>query len=143
MLASFLLGLVLTAYLTWTNTAHLSTVVQMLLTVTLLSVLEISLSFDNAVVNATVLKKMDDVWKKRFLTWGIAIAVLNNGLRPFLAKWHPVLQAWEARRPMGVSPKEHEVSWTEEATLRSELAALRGALEEYANALAVIAGVEE
>jgi hypothetical protein len=74
---------------------------------------------------------------------GIAIAVLNNGLRPFLAKWHPLLQAWEARRPVGVSPKEHEVIWSEEATLRSELAALRSGLEEYANDLAVIAGVEE
>jgi hypothetical protein len=74
---------------------------------------------------------------------GIAIAVLNNGLRPFLAKWHPVLQAWEARRPLGVSPKEHEVSWSEESKLRSELAALRDGLEQYAKALATIAGVEE
>ncbi|MEQ1723965.1 MAG: DUF475 domain-containing protein [Pseudobdellovibrio sp.] len=74
---SFVFGLVLTAYLTWTNTAQLSTVIQMLLTVTLLSILEISLSFDNAVVNATVLKKMDEVWKRRFLTWGIAIAVFG------------------------------------------------------------------
>lgn len=74
---------------------------------------------------------------------GIAIAVLNNGLRPFLAKWHPLLQAWEARRPVGVSPKEHEQSWSEEPKLRSELEALRGGLEEYAKALAKIAGVEE
>ena len=29
---------------------------------------------------------------------GIAIAVLNRGLRPFLAKWHPSLQAWEVQR---------------------------------------------
>jgi hypothetical protein len=42
-----------------------------------------------------------------------------------------------------VSPKEHEVSWSEESKLRSELAALRGGLEEYAKALAIIAGVEE
>jgi hypothetical protein len=74
---------------------------------------------------------------------GIAIAVLNNGLRPFLAKWHPLLQAWEARRPLGVSPKEHEQSWSEEPKLRSELEVLRGGLEDYAKALAVIAGVEE
>jgi hypothetical protein len=39
--------------------------------------------------------------------------------------------------------KEHEVSWSEEGKLRSELAALRGDLEEYAKALAIIAGVEE
>ncbi|NRD72872.1 DUF475 domain-containing protein [Shewanella sp. VB17] len=42
-----------------------------------LSVLEISLSFDNAVVNATVLRDMDEVWRKRFLTWGILIAVFG------------------------------------------------------------------
>ncbi len=74
---------------------------------------------------------------------GIAILVLNNALRPFLAKWHPLLQAWEARRPAGVSPKEHEVNWPEERPLREELAALRDGLEQYANALAKIAGVEE
>src|SRR3569833_4556641 len=43
--------------------------------VAVLSVLEISLSFDNAVVNATVLQDMDPVWQKRFLTWGMVIAV--------------------------------------------------------------------
>ncbi|HEX7656088.1 MAG TPA: DUF475 domain-containing protein [Sphingomonas sp.] len=49
--------------------------VQVLWIVVVLSVLEISLSFDNAVVNATVLKDMDAVWQKRFLTWGMVIAV--------------------------------------------------------------------
>lgn len=42
-----------------------------------LSVLEVSLSFDNAVVNATKLKKMSEVWRHRFITWGIAIAVFG------------------------------------------------------------------
>ncbi|MDZ8227222.1 hypothetical protein [Nostoc sp. ChiVER01] len=84
-----------------------------------------------------------DVGASRDSVGGIAIAVLNNGLRPFLAKWHPLLQAWEARRPIGVSPKEHEQSWSEEPKLRSELEVLRGGLEDYAKALAVIAGVEE
>src|SRR5690606_29150429 len=40
-------------------------------------VLEISLSFDNAVVNASVLKDMDEVWQRRFLLWGIAFAVFG------------------------------------------------------------------
>lgn len=43
----------------------------------ILCVLEVSLSFDNAVVNATVLKKMTPVWRHRFLTWGILIAVFG------------------------------------------------------------------
>jgi len=42
-----------------------------------LGILEISLSFDNAVVNATVLKDMEPVWQRRFLTWGVLIAVFG------------------------------------------------------------------
>lgn len=42
-----------------------------------LAVLEVSLSFDNAVVNAQTLKDMDAVWQRRFLTWGILIAVFG------------------------------------------------------------------
>lgn len=42
-----------------------------------LGILEVSLSFDNAVVNATTLKDMDPVWQRRFLTWGILIAVFG------------------------------------------------------------------
>lgn len=41
----------------------------------LLCALEISLSFDNAILNAAILQKMDSVWQQRFLTWGILIAV--------------------------------------------------------------------
>jgi hypothetical protein len=45
--------------------------------VAVLAVLETSLSFDNAVVNATVLKHMDEKWRRRFLLWGILIAVFG------------------------------------------------------------------
>lgn len=48
------------------------------LLVAILSVLEVTLSFDNAVVNAKVLERMDPVWQRRFLTWGIAIAVFGT-----------------------------------------------------------------
>ncbi|MBX9765410.1 DUF475 domain-containing protein [Patescibacteria group bacterium] len=44
----------------------------------LLFILEITLSFDNAVVNARVLQKMTPVWQQRFLTWGILIAVFGT-----------------------------------------------------------------
>lgn len=50
--------------------------------VAVLAVLEVSLSFDNAVLNATVLQEMDAVWRRRFITWGILIAVV--GMRVFL-----------------------------------------------------------
>ncbi len=43
----------------------------------LLALLEISLSFDNAVVNAKVLQFMPVIWRKRFLLWGILIAVFG------------------------------------------------------------------
>lgn len=75
---------------------------------------------------------------------GIAITVLNKGLRPFLSKWHPLLQVWEAKRPNDVSPREHEKNWkVEEPKLRGELAQLRKNLEQYADALATIAGVKD
>ncbi|MGW6916799.1 DUF475 domain-containing protein [Kitasatospora sp. NPDC054939] len=48
--------------------------------VLILSILEISLSFDNAVVNATVLKRMNPYWQKIFLTIGILIAVFGMRL---------------------------------------------------------------
>ena len=43
----------------------------------LLSILEISLSFDNAVVNAKVLETMSPLWQRRFITYGIPIAVFG------------------------------------------------------------------
>lgn len=46
----------------------------------ILSVLEVTLSFENAIVNATVLKDMSQVWRDRFLTWGIVIAVFGMRL---------------------------------------------------------------
>ncbi len=46
----------------------------------ILAILEISLSFDNAVVNATVLVRMSPFWQKIFLTVGVAIAVFGMRL---------------------------------------------------------------
>jgi hypothetical protein len=47
----------------------------------ILGVMEVSLSFDNAVVNASVLKDMSAKWRQIFLTIGILIAVF--GMRLF------------------------------------------------------------
>ncbi|MBH5334640.1 DUF475 domain-containing protein [Streptomyces pactum] len=46
----------------------------------ILSILEISLSFDNAVINAGILRKMNAFWQKIFLTIGILIAVFGMRL---------------------------------------------------------------
>ncbi len=61
----------------WMSTGTVAGTAQMLWIIVVLSVLEVSLSFDNAVVNASVLKEMDEVWQKRFLLWGIAFAVFG------------------------------------------------------------------
>jgi len=48
-----------------------------MLLVAVLAMLEVSLSFDNAVVNAKVLGKMQPRWQQRFLTWGMPLAVFG------------------------------------------------------------------
>ncbi|MFD8324880.1 DUF475 domain-containing protein [Streptomyces lydicus] len=53
---------------------------QGLAVVGILSILEISLSFDNAVINAGILRKMNAFWQKIFLTVGILIAVFGMRL---------------------------------------------------------------
>lgn len=74
-----------------------------------LAVLEISLSFDNAVVNASVLTQMTEVWRRRFLTWGILLAVfgmrlvLPLGIVALLAKINPMQAMFMAIR----APKEY------------------------------------
>jgi hypothetical protein len=66
-----LLGLVLAL---WLGGIRSATVVAML------AVLEVALSFDNAVVNATVLRRFDLRWQRIFLTVGVLIAVFGMRL---------------------------------------------------------------
>jgi hypothetical protein len=54
--------------------------VQALVLVAVLGVLEVSLSFDNAVVNAAVLQHMSQFWQKMFLTVGVLVAALGMRL---------------------------------------------------------------
>ncbi len=74
---------------------------------------------------------------------GIAIRVLNEGLRPFLSKWHPALGKWEAQRPTNISAKQREEDWPDKFEFRNELELLRQNLEVYADNLAKIAGVQK
>ena len=64
-------------WLGWTYTQNFAGAVTFLIIGTVLVILEISLSFDNAIVNANKLKTMSPVWQRRFLTWGILIAVFG------------------------------------------------------------------
>jgi len=61
----------------WSQSGSVSATASMLWIIVVLSILEVSLSFDNAVVNASVLTEMDAVWQQRFLTWGMLIAVFG------------------------------------------------------------------
>ena len=69
--------LILAAWLGYNSGVTAAAVMATVWICLVLGVLEVSLSFDNAVVNATVLKTMDPVWQRRFLTWGILIAVFG------------------------------------------------------------------
>ena len=72
-----LLGLGLAVILGFHVSDDPATRASFVLTAIILAALEISLSFDNAVVNANRLEDMDEVWRRRFLTWGILIAVFG------------------------------------------------------------------
>lgn len=61
----------------WGEHSHPGSGLLSLFVVAFLAILEVTLSFDNAVINAMKLEKMDDKWRHRFLTWGIAIAVFG------------------------------------------------------------------
>nr|WP_314143719.1 DUF475 domain-containing protein [uncultured Rhodococcus sp.] len=62
--------------------------IEAMILVLILGVLEVSLSFDNAVINATVLRRMSEFWQKIFLTIGIIIAVFGMRLLfPLVIVW--------------------------------------------------------
>lgn len=71
----------------------------------------------------------------------LAVLVLNLELRPLLARWHPLLEQWEAGRPDGRSRTEHEDAWPHAAQLRQELERVGVRLLAYADLLAEAAQV--
>ena len=100
----------LAAYYGWVSSGTLSGMLSILWIVFVLSILEVSLSFDNAVVNATVLREMDPVWQQRFLTIGILIAVF--GMRivfPIaIVSIAASIGPWEAVQLSLGNPEEYE-----------------------------------
>ena len=102
-------GLVGAFWLGWVREGNLGGALSFLLVGSLLAVLEISLSFDNAIVNANKLHGMTPKWQRRFLTWGILIAVF--GMRVIfplavvaIAAW---VSPWEAVRLAVAEPSEY------------------------------------
>lgn len=70
-----LLGIILAYF--WGEHIHPGSGFVSIFIVLVLSILEISLSFDNAVINAVKLEKMNEKWRGMFLTWGIIIAAFG------------------------------------------------------------------
>ena len=77
---SFIMTAICVAIAGWWGSQNGMGVVTALWLVLVLGVLEVSLSFDNAVVNAGVLKDMDEFWRQMFLTVGILVAVFGMRL---------------------------------------------------------------
>jgi hypothetical protein len=71
----------------------------------------------------------------------LAVIILNQVLRPVLAKWHPLLLDYGSRRPPNVSEGEYERAWPQNQELRDVLRKVRGALGDYAELLAGVAAV--
>lgn len=83
---------------------------QALFITTILALLEVSLSFDNAIINAKEIEKMNKVWRRRFLTWWMLIAVF--GMRIFFPLvivsivWD--VSMWEALKIAFQQPDRYE-----------------------------------
>jgi hypothetical protein len=73
----------------------------------------------------------------------LAVAILNCVIRPFLARWHPLLEEWETARPADLSRASHEQAWPLAAPLRADLDAVRASLTQYAALLAAACGVPD
>jgi len=79
---SFAVTFILMLLAGWWGYSHggVSGLAQALWITAVLGVMEVSLSFDNAVVNASVLRHWNEFWRKLFLTVGILVAVFGMRL---------------------------------------------------------------
>jgi len=72
----------------------------------------------------------------------LAVAILNNALRPLLASWHPLLDDYESERPETTSRLEWERSWERHEDLRSAITEVRTTLIAYAGLLGEVCGAK-
>ncbi|EJF74933.1 DUF475 domain-containing protein [Bartonella birtlesii] len=70
-------GIFMGGTLGWFETGSVTGFLKYFFICCVLGILEISLSFDNSIINARVLGKMDPLWRRRFLLWGILVAVFG------------------------------------------------------------------
>jgi hypothetical protein len=69
----------------------------------------------------------------------VLLIVMNEHMRPFLSRWHPLLKQHEDSRAENVSPVEHEKKWAMNTQCRGDLTALSAGLNQYVAALKSIA----
>lgn len=70
------------------------------------------------------------------LTLGyITISILNYEVRPFLAKWHPLLKDFEDKKPKEETSVTYEKTWKHYCKCRKELEFTRRTLSDYAKTL--------
>jgi hypothetical protein len=118
----------------WIGTGSVSATAGVVWIVLVLGVLEISLSFDNAVVNAAMLTEMDAVWQRRFLTWGMVIAVFGMRIVFPLA-----IVAMAA----GLGPIDALVlSLTEPARYEAIVSSAHGAIAGFGGAFLLLVGLD-
>ncbi|WP_455481630.1 DUF475 domain-containing protein [Bartonella sp. B35(2025)] len=76
----------------WFETGSIAGFLKYFFICCVLGILEISLSFDNSIINARILGGMDQLWRRRFLVWGILIAVF--GMRIIFPLLVVIVAAW-------------------------------------------------
>ena len=76
-IAFTVIALILAGALGFSQGGDIGLALQFVFLALVLGIMETSLSLDNAVVNASILKDMSPVWQQRFITWGILIAVFG------------------------------------------------------------------
>lgn len=79
----------------------------------------------------------------------LAIKIINQGVRPFIVKWHTILGTFEDQEraeqrdtlAAGVDAIIDESKWNQSEAFYDELKVLQGELSEYINGLGQIAGI--
>ena len=125
---------VLAAVYGWFDTHSVAASAGVVWVVLVLAVLEVSLSFDNAVVNAAALKTMDAMWQRRFLTWGMVIAVF--GMRVVFPLLIVALAA-------GIGPVDATLlSLTDPARYEAIVGSAHGAIAGFGGAFLLLVGLD-
>lgn len=71
----------------------------------------------------------------------LVLWMLNGGIRPLLAEWHPRLSDHEAGRPEGMSSVAHEQAWADAPALRARLSETGELMTRYARVFEAVLAI--